>query len=326
MRPRGPLDVAVLSVLYSPGHYTRPVLNLLLVENRLEAAGIPFFKLEVAWGDDPHVLPAGPRTLHLRTRSCMFQKERLMNVLEASVPANFSKVLFLDADVMLADTRGGHWYDSLSQLLDSHDVVQPFDLAGHLDLSFKRVSNIKCSVLYAYKGQSLDSQIRRRNLHTGLAWAFRRDWLQQQGGLFDLAIHGGGDSVNAGAVGKLRVCMPEADGLPDPECLGGAGRIMVPAYAAAYQTYVDRVATHRTRETSAAGLVALDLWHGSRKRRKYTSRLDHFEGVADVAQLVQTDAQGILEFRPKVKAAEKMNATICAYFVERADDAVSDKQ
>ena len=320
----------MLSVLYSPGRFVRPVLNLLLVQNRLDALGIPRFTLEVALGDEPHVLQPGPNTLLLRTTSCLFQKERLMNVLEATVPERFTKVLFLDGDVLLANSEpgGAHWYDVLSKLLDSHDVVQPFDMSGHLDLAFRKVSRVKCSVLHAHHNASLDSQIPGLHggqpLHTGLAWAFRRDWLQAQGGLFDAAIHGGGDSINAGALGQYQICQPRSDFSADPACLGGAGRILVRSYVRQFKEYEARVATHPPRSTYAPTLVALDLWHGSNKNRQYTSRLAHFESVQNVDNLVQTDAQGIYEFRPGLAKAEQMNATICRYFQERVDDALTD--
>ena len=324
-KPEGPKDLAVLSVLYSPGRFVRPVLNLLLVQNRLAALGIPLFTLEVALGEDAHVLQPGARTRLLRSSSCLFQKERLMNVLEASVPAAFTKVVFLDGDVLLANSQqgGAHWYDVLSELLDSHDVVQPFDLSGHLDLSFKRVSRVKCSVLHAHRNASLDGQIPQQGLHTGLAWAFRRDWLQAQGGLFDVAIHGGGDSINAGALGQFPVCLPQPDGASDTACLAGAGRILVPAYVQQFQAYAAKVAAHPPRSAFAPTLVALDLWHGSHKHRQYTKRLEHFTDVGDVGELVRTDGQGIYEFREGAAAA-LMNSTICRYFRERKDDALTD--
>ena len=324
-KPAGPKDLAVLSVLYSPGRFVRPVLNLLLVQNRLAALDVPLFLLEVALGDDQHVLPPGPRTLLLRSSSCLFQKERLMNVLEATVPATFTKVLFLDGDVLLANSQpgGAHWYDALSSLLDSHDVVQPFDLAGHLDLSFRRVSRVKCSVLHAHHNASLDSQIYKLGLlHTGLAWAFRRDWLRVQGGLFDAAIHGGGDSVNAGALGQYHVCMPLSNGSLDQACLRGANRILVPAYTRLFKAYVAKVAAHPPRITYAPTLLALDLWHGSKRKRQYTGRMDHFAGVVDVGDLLKLDKQGIYEFRKK-KAAMVMNNTICRYFEYREDDSLA---
>ena len=101
------------------------------------------------------VFPPGPRTLRLRTSSCLFQKERLLNLLEARVPQQYGKVLFLDADVLLGDAGGGGWYDSLSHLLDAHEEVHPFDLTGHLDLAFSRVSGVKCSVMHASHDASL---------------------------------------------------------------------------------------------------------------------------------------------------------------------------
>ena len=72
----------------------------------------------------------------------------------------------LDGDVALAGTRGEHWYDVLSRLLDSHDVVHPFDLSGYLDLGMRRVSEVKCSVMYASATRPLDPQL--ASLHPGL--------------------------------------------------------------------------------------------------------------------------------------------------------------
>jgi len=310
----------VLTVLYSPGHFVRPVLNALLIENRLAAQDVPLFKLEVALGNDLYVWPADERTFHLRSTSCMFQKERLLNVLASRVPPSFTKLLFLDGDVLLANAvpGGPHWYDALSALLDGYDVVQPFDVSGHLDLSFTHISNVKCSVLYAHRNASLDSQIPAQQLHTGLAWAFSRAWLHRQGGMFDVAIHGGGDSINAAAFGRYELCMPNAEGQAEEGCLGGGGRIMVPAYANAFRAYVAKIAEHPPRVTPAHGLVALDLFHGSKKKRQYTSRLAHFEGVQDVFSLVQDDKQGIYEFVEAEPRAVAMNATICEYFTLRA--------
>jgi hypothetical protein len=311
-RPTGARDLAVLVVLYSPGHFVRPALNALLLYNRLEALGVPVYKLEVALGSDHHVLPSGKRTVLLRSSSCLFQKERLLNVLASRVPPTYKKLLFLDGDVLLgnADRSGPHWYDVLSLLLDHYEVVQPFDVSGHLDLSFSRVNSVKCSVFHANKRSSLDSQIPAQKLHTGLAWAFSRAWLDAQGGLFDAAIHGGGDSVNAAAFGGYSVCMPDSvDGEASPACLAGGGRILVTAYASEYVDYAARAAAHAPRVASAHTLVAMDMWHGAHSKRQYSARLAHFAGVRNLSELVRTDAQGIYEFVPDSSVAAEMNAT-----------------
>ena len=83
-----------------------------------------------------------------------------------------------------------------------------------------------------------------------------------------------------------------------------------------------KVGAHPPRITYAPTLLALDLWHGNVGNRQYSSRKDHFTGVADVGDLVRLDKQGIYEFR-KTKAAKFMNNTICKYFQERVDDSLT---
>ena len=141
----GRRDMAVLMTLYSPGRWARPVMNALVMQNRLQAQGVPLYVVEVAVGTSAHVFQASPHTLLLRSDSCLFQKERLLNVLEKRVPKRYTKLLLLDGDVSLSSATDEHWYDTLQRLLDSHDVVHPFDVCGRLDLSLKNVDGVRSS-------------------------------------------------------------------------------------------------------------------------------------------------------------------------------------
>ena len=321
----GRRDMAVLMTLYSPGRFVRPVLNALAVKNRMEAAGIPLYIVEVAVGGEPHVFRPADTHLLLRSDSCLFQKERLLNALEKKVPRRFTKLLFLDADVGLASAQPGgpHWYDVLSRLLDDHEVVHPFDVCGYLDLSMRRVDEVKCSVLRAARGRPLDPQL--STLHPGFGWAYNREWLNLHGGLFDLAIHGGGDSLNGAAVGQFDVCWPEGATPPKgyKRCKLTFNGLLVRAYADEFGKYALAVKADPPR-VAVAPLLAVHYWHGRKQKRQISSRFDHFENVSRIMDVLESNADGIWELRTKEsELARHLNATLCRYFRHRSDDDIT---
>lgn len=325
-REGGRRDLAVLMTLYSPGRFVRPVLNALAVKNRIEAAGVPLYVVEVAVGKEEHVFPPGPNTLLLRSDSCLFQKERLLNVLlQKKVARRFTKLLFLDADVGLASHQpdGPHWYDVLSDLLDSNDVVHPFDVCGYLDLAMRRVDEVKCSVLHATRTRPLDPQL--STLHPGFGWAYRRDWLTRMGGLFDLAIHGGGDSLNGAAVGRFDVCWPDASPPPDgfKHCKLAFNGLLVQAYAEQFGKYALAARADPPR-VSVAPLLAVHYWHGRKQKRQISRRFDHFQNISRIMDVLESSPDGIWELRTRESAlAADLNATLCRYFKHRSDDDVT---
>jgi len=201
--------------------------------------------------------------------------------------------------------------------------VQPFDLCGRLDLGFSRVSSAKCSALNARKGTVLDVQLFYN--FPGLAWAYSRPWLTHQGGLYDGAVNGGGDALNAAAVGGYSVCHPRRDGTHDQKCVGNMGGVLLPAYAPTYEAYEARALQRPARVAFAEGVVALHAWHGSDRKRQYSSRKANMDGVADVLDVVREDSQGIFEFRPG-EVPRRINDSLCRYFIDRHDDDISHTQ
>jgi hypothetical protein len=60
----------------------------------------------------------------------MFHKENLCRILERKIPSKFTKLVFLDADIIF---NSDEWYTKTSELLDTNDVVQVFDKCHWLD-------------------------------------------------------------------------------------------------------------------------------------------------------------------------------------------------
>lgn len=320
----------MLSAALSPAHrapaQARPIFNALMVQNRMQAQGVPLFILEVAVGGEPHVFSPGPTTHLLRSDSCLFQKERLLNVLEARVPARFKKLLLLDADVVLASSTSQHWYDTLSSLLESHDVVQPFDVCAKMDLGLKKVEQPRCSVFHADRRQPLEPQLHHN--HPGYGWAVRRDWLRAQGGLFDLSLNGGGDTLHAAAFGGYRICWRGKAATPPALqhnlfCNPAWTPAVPEAYGAEYGEYYGRVQASRPRVTSAGTLMAVHHWHGSRRLRQLDTRMKNWVNVTSMSEVLSQTSDGIWELRTRESAvAKKLNESLCAYFRKRSEDDV----
>ena len=151
------------------------------------------------------------------------------------------------------------------------------------------------------------------------------------GGFFDLAIHGGGDSANAAAFGGYDVCWPDASS-PAPDvmkhrhvCNPGWVRLFAAAYASEYSEYYSRVRASAPRVTSAAQLLAVHHWHGSRSKRQLHTRFQHFQNVSSMSDILALDDSGIWALRTaESDAARQLNDTLCAYFRARGDDDVRD--
>ena len=96
-----------------------------------------------------------------------------MMQVEKQIPETFTKVVLLDGDILFASPT---WYDTVSKLLDSSDVVRPFKIANCMDLTYKKIESKVSSV------------------HPGYAWAFQRKSLRTIG-IYENAVMGGGDTV-----------------------------------------------------------------------------------------------------------------------------------
>ena len=64
-----------------------------------------------------------------RCRDVMWQKERLLNLTIDRVPDRYTKIVWVDADVLFTNPR---WIVEASERLDDFPVIQPFSHAVRL--------------------------------------------------------------------------------------------------------------------------------------------------------------------------------------------------
>src|SRR5438876_7100513 len=115
-------DACVITCFFNPCRYTTRLTNFFRFAASLEAHCIPWFAVECVFGDTYFELPRAANIKRVRAGSVMWQKERLLNLaLKELVPVNFSRIVWLDADVIFAEPD---WLVRTSLALDGYPVVQ----------------------------------------------------------------------------------------------------------------------------------------------------------------------------------------------------------
>jgi hypothetical protein len=277
-------DILVLLVFFNPAKSFRIIQNLLYIKQKLDVAHIPYCIGELVYGDTQSMFPAAENIVVFRSDSYMFSKENIAQAMIVNhVGAGYSKYILMDCDVVFENPA---WVDSISTVLDTYDVVQPFQYVNQLNLAFKSVS-VKPSIASIAGG------------HTGYVWAFRRDWWERAGGLYEYALIGGGDKCLAHTAGLVLswIAKPYIEDLPAP-IVG-------------------------TRISYLPGTI-WHLPHGALEKRKYMERTHILAdamkslGIDRLRNAVDRSASGILEWKPQYKPI--MNALMLNYFKSREDD------
>jgi hypothetical protein len=170
-------DICVAFCYFNACGYVRSLQNLLFFENKLRAAKIPYFSAEMVIGDQPPML-ASP-TLRFHSKSALFYKEALWNRLEQAIPEQYTKICFLDSDIIFDRPD---WLDAISELLDSHDMVHPFETMSFLDIDYNIISSRKSNICDT------------NSWAIGYGYAIKRLFFKNINGFFDKAILGSGDT------------------------------------------------------------------------------------------------------------------------------------
>jgi hypothetical protein len=269
-----PSDIWGLTTYFNPCHYKRKLANLKMFADRVRRQDLSLFIVELAFGEDAHVLDTGlcDSLLQVRSKAVMWQKERLLNIALGHLDADCSKVVWLDGDILFENPE---WVQETARLLDTYPVVQPFHIAHLLPKDEgsavegpkygPREGEWMYGMAYAMS-RVIDHQGALKNYadhgHCGLAWAARRELLDRHG-FYDHRIDGGGDLTMAhamfGNIENWRHTHWERD-LLSPTLLDDIVRWG--------RTFSDDV---RSRVGYVPGRV-LHLWHGNHADRMYKER------------------------------------------------------
>lgn len=255
-----PGDLAVITCHFNPLHYKTRLRNFDVFLRPFHGSGIPLYVVEQTTEGSLFEI-AAPDVMRIRGGNIMWQKERLLNLLINKIPKRYSKIVWIDADILFTNSR---WAVDTSRLLDDYAVVQPFESAVRLPPDTQEYHDSgdwykSFGAVYQEDPQACSIGCYEHHGHTGFAWAARRDALPL--GLYDRCISGSGDHVMAHAfVGDW-----------DSECMfrtfGRAGAMIEDYWDWSRRTY--RAVKARL---SYVGGTALHLWHGDMVNRQYSER------------------------------------------------------
>lgn len=255
----------VVTAITNPVRYrSRPALYREFVRHVTAHQGVTLWTAEAAFGNrDFEVTEEGhPNHLRLRTRSEVWHKENLLNLLIEQLPKDGAPVAWVDADVHF--TRP-NWVQETLEQLEHYDVVQMFEECQDLDSDYNVVPNSRMRSMVAswQDGEpmipsKLSSGYCRTAGHCGYAWAIRRDALRRLGGkLIDFAIVGSADYQMACAfMGRIEETIPPG---------------VHESYARAIRAFGHRARLLQRNIGYVPGLL-LHNWHGKKSDRGYLWR------------------------------------------------------
>jgi hypothetical protein len=223
----------------------------------------------------------------------MFHKENLYRVLFDKLPKHYKKLAFLDADVFFKDPS---WYDETCKLLDTHDIVQPYETAHWLDLTYTETQLSRKTVLL------MPTNKWTFEYHPGFAWCMKRKWFKHNG-FFEYALSGSADTLSCAAWLKKEF----------PKGFQSLPKSIRPAYEEYKANLQD------PRITYLKGMDIYHLYHGSRVNRQYAERHKMLDVDADIRNLTLKNEEGVLQW----KEPQVWNELFSNYFKQRHDDDLS---
>lgn len=296
-------DTAVLIAFFNPGRFKRILKNALYIISILKENKIPCYVVECTFHKHKPQIPGA--TLVLKSDSYMFYKEQLLNKLEPLVPDSYTKLVFLDADVLL-DTPD--WIDQISMSLETNDIVQPFNQACWLTPDNTRIRSKKMSYAFAIVTKKTINTNTIHDYHPGFVWGFKREVFRKLGGFFPRSIVGGGDVAFILNLFPIHV----TDDLFFRAINSGFGKVILEAWRAYNHTF-------KTVNPTLGFLAnrALHLFHGVKESRQYVTRYEDIskalKGTWD--DEIVTNADGLFEFKRK-----ELNTVVLNYFKGRDED------
>jgi hypothetical protein len=292
--------VAVAYFAPRPSSARRARFDRFIAPLRSSGASVRIAEL-VLDGRDPE-LPDSTDVVRVRAHDALWQKERLLSVAIATLPAEISKVAWLDADILFDDAE---WMPKSSRALDDVPVLQPFSRMIHLDRDGRDTPPIESyASVFARDPRARTTGRFDAHGHTGHAWAARRDVLTRHG-LFDACIAGGADHVMAHAF----------TGDHDVACLD---RVLDRGPQRAH--YV-RWAEGITQDTGRLGVIdgtLRHLWHGELSSRRYVERYETLRALGfDPARDLVLEGH---TWSLAPSADPRLRAFLDDYFASRTDD------
>jgi len=301
-------DTCVVMCFFSPMEYKKPIENLKYNIRRLKDAKIPYVLIELLYPDQNQKIED---SIVVKSNSVLFSKENLWNLAANKyVPENYSKIIFLDSDIIF-DTK--NWFDLTSILLDTNDIVQPFQYAYRnifvnniLDINQEYIIDFDINDFTICK-KPITKAIRNGDkiclgrYEPGFAIGMTRQFFSNINGFFEYAITGSNDIMFWLSFTDFQANEPK-------KLLS-----MMPSVAKAHDEYKNKViqSVDKSKINYLENCIGLHLYHGTKANRFYEDRNKYLPKDIDFYY----NSDGVLEIKSNTDHKD-----LKQYWVDRKED------
>jgi hypothetical protein len=287
---------------YNPAHYQSRLENYKTFRKKL---GLPLLTIEFSYDGEFQLNSSNADILiQVAGGDILWQKERLLNLAIKKIPKTIDNVAWLDCDIFFEDSN---WSENAIRALKEANIVQLFSQAIHLKP--RAEIGIPENIHEIWQGLVFNAMTTKKNLDykalaPGLAWAGKKELLDEFG-LYDAMIIGGGDSALTYAIyGEYELCKihHQMNNMQYQHYLNWA----IPFDKAINKkiNYVDGKIYH--------------MWHGRLKNRQYFNR---YKSLLDLEfnpfDDIKLNTDNLWEIR---KDSQDLKNYLLEYFKARKED------
>lgn len=181
--------LAVVTNYYNPSESSVKYENFKTFRNGMK--GLPLFIVEATFGNQNFSIEDA---LHVKCQSVLWQQYRLVNHVIESLPNEYDKVVWVDADILFDDPD---WYRKMDEALDHHNIIQSFSDITLLNKDTtpgeQRRSVAKVALDNAVNCNSLAECLDlSKKFASGFTWGLQRDIVEKHG-IYNYWITGSDD-------------------------------------------------------------------------------------------------------------------------------------
>lgn len=286
-------DLIIIIPLFNIMKSVRIYQNFLYIIQLFENSNISYSVIELAYFDEPFFTQEKENYFHLRIDSILFHKENLLKIAINKLSSRYNKFCIMDGDIIFDDLN---FYDNISILLDTYDIIQPFKKANWLSINMKDIIHTTGSSCYTSINETDDFP------HQGFVWALTLDTFKKIEHFFDLIPIGSNDTLLSAIICNIPLHLTSIRKTLTIMCLNN---LVEPLKLNYY--YLDCTIFH--------------LFHGPLRKRKYLERFDEFRKfINPEEEYVQRNENGLYEWTDDYK--DILNNFMIEYFKSREDDDV----
>lgn len=286
-------DTCIAACYYNPTNSKTRKSNFFKFYTALDVSDVPIFVVELLFPGQKSDLDGKVTNLHvIKSGAVAWQKERLLNKLISMLPAQYTKVVWTDIDILFGENPG-EWLEKISHALENSVVVQGFEKIERLPRFGRNLFRSNTAISF---GKIWSNSNRSKSIvgdysnhgHTGYTWAARREFLEECG-LYDCCMSGTGDHLMAHAF------VADLDAWCVAAVFEGNDK-----YRDHFHLWAEQAAEKTGGQIGFVDVDLTHLWHGNSRNRKHRLRDAELNVLKfDPSQDLVTTSNGTWEWSSK---------------------------